>query len=58
MSPITKRTLYRIVSKSMIDSEINKEHLEPEVLRQTAIFNMLVSGKTIEEVHISQKLKL
>lgn len=55
--PITKRTLYRIVSKAMIDGGIDKEHLGPEVLRQTAIANMLSSGKTIEEVQAITGIK-
>ena len=54
---ITKRTLHRIVSKSMIEAGIDKEHLGPEVLRQTAIANMLNSGKTIEEVQAITGIK-
>lgn len=50
VKPITKRELHRIISKCMIETGIDKEHLGPEVLRQTAISNMLSSGKTIEEV--------
>lgn len=54
---ITKRELHRIISKSMIEADIDKEHLGPEVLRQTAIFNMLNSGKTIEEVQAITGIK-
>jgi site-specific recombinase XerD len=55
--PITKRELHRIISKCMIEAGINKEHLGPEVLRQTAISNMLSSGKTIEEVQTITGIK-
>ena len=54
---ITKRGLHRIISKCMIEADIDKEHLGPEVLRQTAIFNMLNSGKTIEEVQAITGIK-
>jgi len=57
MRSITKRTLHRIVSKSILDAGIDKEHLGPEVLRQTAIANMLSSGKTIEEVQTITGIK-
>ena len=55
--PITKRELHRIISKCMVEAGIDKEHLGPEVLRQTAIFNMLSSGKTIEEVQAITGIK-
>lgn len=55
--PITKHTLHRIVSKAMTEARIDKEHLGPEVLRQTAIANMLGSGKTIEEVQAITGIK-
>ncbi len=55
--PITKRELHRMISKCVIDAGIDKEHLGPEVLRQTAIFNMLSAGKTIEEVQTITGLK-
>jgi len=57
IQPITKRTLYRIISKVMIEAGIDKAHLGPEVLRQTAIVNMLSSGKTIEEVQAITGIK-
>lgn len=50
IQPITKRKLHKIISKAMIEAGINKVHMGTEILRQTAIANMLSSGKTIEEV--------
>lgn len=54
---ITKRSLHRIISKSMLGAGIEKAHLGPEVLRQTAIANMLSSGKTIEEIQTITGIK-
>lgn len=55
--PITKRELHRIISKCIVEASIDKKHLGPEVLRQTAIFNMLSAGKTIEEVQAITGIK-
>ena len=48
--PLTKRALYRIVSETMTAAGINAKQLGPDILRRTAICNMFVAGKTIEEV--------
>ncbi len=57
ITKISKRTLYRIISKAMLDAGINKPHLGPEILRQTSIYNMLNSGKSIEEVQLITGIK-
>jgi site-specific recombinase XerD len=49
-NPITKRHLYRIVSNAMRNAGIDKNHLGPEVLRQTAIYEMFRNGLSLEEV--------
>ena len=50
LNPLNKRDLHRIIANAMQLSGITKEKLGPEVLRQTAIYEMFQSGKTLEEV--------
>jgi site-specific recombinase XerD len=47
---IEPNRLYEIVSKLLIKSGIQKSQMGPDLLRQTAIFNMLRNGSTVEEV--------
>lgn len=55
--PISKRILYRIIANCMQNAGINKDHLGPEILRQTAIANMLNSGLTLEEIQTITGIK-
>ncbi len=57
LKKISKRSLYRIISKAILDAGINKPHLGPEIIRQTAVHNMSSSGKTIEEVQLITGIK-
>ena len=41
----------------MQEAGIIKPHLGPEILRQTAIVNMINSGKTIEEIQAITGIK-
>lgn len=47
---LTKRMLHKIVSKYLLRVGITKEHLGPDVLRQTAICYMFKNQRTLEEV--------
>ncbi len=47
---LTKRMLYKIVSQYLANAQISKKHLGPELLRQTAICNMLLKGLSLEEI--------
>lgn len=49
IKPLTRRMLYKIVSEYMLKANIQKSHNGPEVLRQTAICNLL-KKYTLEEV--------
>lgn len=51
--PLTKRFLYKTVSGYLQKIGISKEHMGPDLLRQTAIVNMIRVGKTLEEVQAS-----
>lgn len=47
---ISKRTLHRIISKCLLNSGIKKPHIGAEILRHTAIHNMLSMNKTVETI--------
>lgn len=47
---IEPNRLYEIVSKILTKNGIKKNQMGPDLLRQTAIFNMLKNGSTVEEV--------
>jgi len=47
---LSKRRLYEIVSQYLLKAGVVKEHLGADVLRQTAICNMFMMDKTLEEV--------
>ena len=49
-TPITKRMLYKIVSEFLQAAGITKTHLGAELLRQTAICNMVRRGLSLEEI--------
>lgn len=42
--------LYEIVAKILLKAEIKKEQMGPDLLRQTAISNMLKKGSTVDEI--------
>ena len=53
LAPLTKRMLYKIVSEFLQAAGITKTHLGAELLRQTAICNMLNRGLSLEEIQTS-----
>lgn len=50
MKPMTKALLYQQISFYLQKAKIHKSQKGPDILRQTAIFNMLKSGITVEQV--------
>ena len=50
LTPLTKRMLYKITSQMMNSLNIDKKRIGPEILRQTAICNMLRNGWAFEDV--------
>ena len=56
-TPISMRLLYNIVSQYLITAGIHKKHNGPDLLRQTAITNMLTAGKSLEEIQENTGIK-
>ena len=54
---LSKRTLYKIVSEHMMAAGMQKARIGPEVLRQTAIWNMFQRGLSLEEVRQNTGIK-
>lgn len=50
LNPLYKRILFRIISKAMEKAGLAKKHTGADILRQSAICNMLRSGMPLEEV--------
>jgi site-specific recombinase XerD len=50
LNQLYKRGLYRIISKAIVEASLTKKHQGAEVLRQSAICNMLRKGMTIDAI--------
>lgn len=57
-SPLIKRVLYKIVSQFLQAVGITKTHSGPEMLRQTAICNMVRRRLSLEEIQTNTGLSL
>lgn len=58
ITSLTKRVLYKIVSEFLQEVGIVKGHLCPEMLRQTAICNMVRRGLSLEEIQANTGLSV
>ncbi|MDX2164891.1 MAG: tyrosine-type recombinase/integrase [Gammaproteobacteria bacterium] len=50
LTPINRKIVYHSISQKLKKCGIHKKQNGPDILRQTAIFNMLKEGHTFEEV--------
>lgn len=50
LSPISTKSLYEIISKYLLSCGIQKKHMGSDLLRQTALCNMIKEGYSIDEI--------
>lgn len=55
--PLSKRMLYKMVHETLVEANIYKKDMGPDMLRQTALLNMFKNGMSLEEVQQNTGIK-